>query len=98
MAPKRNARVTVDFTVRLAKARQEIAGSLGRALVQTRCSQPAAARSMAVGERTVRDWLHGVTPVNVERVLASPRLARAFRQDLCVHRHDSVGYVAKGRK
>ena len=93
----RNARLRPEFTARLAKSRREISGSLSRAMAETKCSQPAAARSMAITERTVRDWVHGVTPTNVERVLASPRLAKAFRQHLCVHNHDSVPYVARKR-
>jgi DNA-binding transcriptional regulator YdaS (Cro superfamily) len=95
---KRNARQRPEFSARLKKARQNISGSLSRAMGEVKCSQVAAARSMAVTERTVRDWIHGVTPVNVERVLASSRLAKAFRQHLCVHDHASAPYVARARK
>lgn len=97
---ERNARLRPEFTVRLAKARREISGSLSRAMLETKCSQSAAARSMAVAERTVRDWVHGVTPTNVERVLASPRLAKAFRDSLCSydHGHATAPYILKKRR
>lgn len=96
MTSKRNARGNAEFSGRLSKARKEISGALGRAMAATESSQRSAARVMSMTDRTVRDWLHGVTPVAVERVLAAPRLAKAFRRELCGEHHGQLpGYVAK---
>lgn len=60
-------------------------------------SQSGAARWMRVTSRTVRNWLSLASPMNVEAVLASPRLGERFRRALCTHEHAPVGYVARKR-
>jgi hypothetical protein len=56
---------------------------------------------MDVTSNTAANYEHGRTPVNVARVLAYPRLRKAFRRLLCSETHEplgTAGYVAKKRK
>lgn len=85
--------------MRLLKARQTIATAFVQCLVETRTSQEVAARTLQVTKRTVGSWARGTGPLSVERVLAAPRLAKAFRDSLCSYDHSphSAPYVAKRR-
>ena len=97
MAPKRNARQSPEFTLRLAKAHEEIRAAYCNALRERDCKQAQAARGMAVDPDTAANYQHGRTPVDVARVLAYPRLAKAFRRSLCTEHHEPLPYVAKKR-
>jgi len=83
--------------VRLLKSRQSIATSFVQCLTATGTSQSVAARVMGLTKRTVGSWARAERPIMVERVLAAPRLASAFRDQLCSYDHgsDSAGYVLK---
>jgi hypothetical protein len=87
------------ISVRLIKARQNIATAFGQCLSATRTSHAVAARSMAVTKRTVGAWVRGTGPISLERVFASRRLAHSFREILCVHDHGLAGlpYIARKR-
>lgn len=97
MTSKRNARQRPEFNARLAKAHKEICAAYCEALRVTGCTQAQAARGMNVTANTAANYEHGRTPVNVARVLAYPRLRKAFRDLLCSydHGHGSVPYIAK---
>jgi hypothetical protein len=92
----RNARRRPDFSARLAKAHKEICAAYRNALLETGCTQAQAARGMDVTSNTAANYEHARTPVNVARVLAYPRLRKAFRRLLCTE-HDSVPYIARKR-
>jgi len=99
MSANRNARNPPDMSARLLKARSYISAALVQSLRETATSHEAAARSMGVNARTVGAWVRGERPMTVEVVFASPRLAKAFRQALCVHEHEPLAYIArKGRR
>jgi len=93
----RNARQRPDFSARLANAHKEICAAYRNALRETACTQAQAARGMDVTSNTAANYEHGRTPVSVARVLAYPRLRKAFRRLLCTE-HDSVPYVARKRR
>jgi transcriptional regulator with XRE-family HTH domain len=99
MAAKRNARQRPEFSARLVRAHKEICAAYRDALRVTGCTQAQAARGMAVTPNTAANYEHGRTPVNVARVLAYPRLRKAFRDLLCSydHGHGSAPYIAKRR-
>ncbi len=95
---KRNARQSPEFTLRLVKAHEEIRAAYCNALRERDCKQAQAARGMAVDPDTAANYEHGHTPVNVARVLAYPRLRKAFLRSLCGEHHEPLpGYVAKRR-
>jgi hypothetical protein len=96
--PVRNARSPAEFTARLAKAHKEICAAYRDALRETGCTQAQAARGMRVTSNTAANYEHGRTPVNVARVLAYPRLRKAFRRLLCSEHHEPLGYVARKRR
>lgn len=93
----RRAQRAPEFTVRLANVHEEIHVAFVHTLKTTRCKQSQAARGMGVNVDTVRNYVHGRTPVNVARVLAHPRLAKTFRQKLCREHHDPAPYIARKR-
>lgn len=95
--PKRNARSGDEFTARLEKAHKEICAAYRDVLRETGCTQAQAARGMQVSSNTAANYEHGRTPVNVARVLAYPRLRKAFRRLLCSEHHEPLGYVVKKR-
>lgn len=94
---RRNARQDPRFSARLTKAHKEICAAYRDALLETGCTQAQAARGMAVTANTAANYEHGRTPVNVARVLAYPRLRKAFRRLLCSEHHEPLAYVAKKR-
>ena len=96
MGSKRNARQGAEFTARLEKVHKEICAAYRDALHEVGCTQAQAARGMRVTSNTAANYEHGRTPVNVARVLAYPRLRKAFRRLLCSEHHD-FAYVAKKR-
>jgi len=100
MTSKRNAQHDAAFMARLAKAHEEIHAAFLRALDERDCSQAMAARGMGLHVDSVRNYVHGRTPVDAARVLAHPRLRKAFRRALCSEHHDEpAAYVArKGRR
>jgi hypothetical protein len=94
-----NARPGPEFTLRLVKAHEEIHAAYCNALRETACTQARAARGMGVDPDTAANYEHGRTPVNVARVLAYPRLRKAFRRHLCGDHHDSLpGYVVSKKR
>lgn len=93
----RNAQQSADFTLRYKKAHKEICAAYRDALREVGCTQAQAARGMNVTSNTAANYEHGRTPVNVARVLAYPRLRKAFRRLLCSEHHESLPYVAKKR-
>ncbi len=97
---KRNARTRADFTARLEKAHKEICAAYRDALHETGCTQAQAARGMNVTSNTAANYEHGRTPVNVARVLAYPRLRKAFRDLLCSYDHSDHAspYILKKRR
>jgi len=82
-----------------AKARALLSGCLAQAIGETAPSHEAAARWMFVDASTIRRWLRSTVAINVEAVLASPKLGAAFRRALCVHDHSThaASYVATRR-
>lgn len=95
---QRNAQRGNGFTARLLKARADISASLVQAMNETGMSHESAARSMSVNARTVGAWARGERPATVEVIMASPRLAKAFRRSLCTEHHDPLPYVARKRR
>lgn len=81
----------------LKRARHLIAASLVQAMRAIGASQNVVARWTNKSARTVRNWVHEQNPINVEAVLASPKLGELFRRALCTHEHAPVGYVARRR-
>lgn len=98
MTSKRNALGAPEFTVRLAAAHKEIWAAYCNAIRETACKQAQAARGMHVTPETAANYEHQRTPVNVARVLAYPRLRRAFLRSLCTEHHEPLGYVARKSK
>lgn len=72
--------------------------SLVQAMRKTRTSHAGAARAADVDKKTIARWVHLETPMDAERVIASPRLKRAFLDELCDHRNDPVPYIARKRR
>ena len=96
----RNAGTPRSISPRLKIARSDLATAFLRAVSETGSSQEKAARAMGVAKRTVGAWMRGERSMNVEVVLATPRLGHAFRVALCAHKHEEpLAYVAsKGRR
>jgi hypothetical protein len=95
MAANRNAQPGNGLSLRLKKSRQTIATCFVQCLTETGTSQERAARAMGITKRTVGAWSRCERPITVERVMAAPRLAKAFRDALCTHDHDApVPYIA----
>jgi len=71
------------------RARSVLVESLSRAMADTGSTQRAVAEQAEVSPITVRRWLHGETPINVEAVLSCPGIGEAFREHLCIHVHEA---------
>jgi hypothetical protein len=99
MSPPRSIEIDSNAKLRLKKARALLRGALAHALAKTAESHASAARWLGVSEHTIARWLAERSPINVEKVLASPRLATAFREHLCTHSHEQrpVAYQARRR-
>lgn len=94
----RSVKATPGVSPALQRARVDISGSLVQALRDVGASIASAARWMGVHERTVRLWIKGERPVNVERVVSVRKLDAPFRRRFCVHdhaAHDSMPYIAR---
>lgn len=93
----RNAHRRSEFTVQLEKAHEEIHAAFLQAMVETRCSQMRAARSMDVSIDTIRNWVHRRTNVSVAHVWACRILKKAFRRQMCTfdHSQGSAPYILK---
>jgi hypothetical protein len=103
MAQKRSAKKTphaMGLVSRMSISRQTITTAFVQCMNDTATSQQRAARELELTKRTVGAWVRCESAISVERVLADPRLAKAFRRALCVHEHaEPVGYVVrKGRR
>ena len=94
MPPKRSARLATDEALPREKARALVHVSLRHALKATRTSIARAATSMGIAESTLTRWLQKRTPVLVEAVLCSERLAVPFA--LCLTA--AVRKVRKARR
>lgn len=96
MAAKRSAISPHSSSERLQIARSDLATSLLRAISETGLSQEGAARVIGVAKRTVGAWVRCEREMNVEAVLATPRVGHAFRVALCAHDHpESRAYMAR---
>lgn len=60
------------------EARHHVAAAFRHAVRSVRASQASVARWCGRSERTVRYWLAGTKPLEIESVLQSPRLRRHF--------------------
>lgn len=98
MTSKRTPNTPSPDTARLKIARAEISAALHSSLTDAVMSHEEAARVLGVDKRTVGAWARRERPVNVEVVLAAPRLALSFRRALCTEHHAPVGYIAKKRR
>lgn len=96
MAP-RSANRDSALSANRRRARYLIAGCLVDTVAEVSGSRVAAARALGVAEKTVRNWINRKRPVNVEVVLAAPRIGPRFRELLCVHAHEEFPYVARKR-
>lgn len=80
--PARGVKVVMPTPASRQTARQRaralLAIALAESMKEVGASQSAAGRWTGVDARTIRSWLHGERPINVERVLASPKLGAAF--------------------
>lgn len=86
-------------SARRQRVRSILIASLVQAMNATQATQLAVARWTGTTPATIRRWLGGLTPINVEAVLASARLAKPFRVALCVHEHEATaGYVVKAKR
>ena len=80
------------------RAREIIAASLAHAMRETESNQRSVAEQTQVKPITIHRWLARETAINVEAILAAPRLAKAFRRELCGEHHDEPApYVARKR-
>lgn len=88
-----------DFDTRLANAYKEIWAAYCNAIRDTACKQAQAGRGMHVSSTTAANYEHQITPVNVARVLAYPKLRKAFKRAFCGEHHDPVPapYIARKR-
>lgn len=94
----KNARAVPGFSARINKARSDLAIALLRAVTEIGSSQEKAARAMGVAKRTVGAWVRCERSMNIEVVLATPRIGHAFRVALCAHEHDEpLAYAAHKR-
>lgn len=94
--PQRSSTIPPKLSPVLQRARADISGSLVQCLRDVGVSIAAAARWMGVHEKTVRLWIKGKRPVNVERVTAVRGLRRAFKLRFCAEDHDvRPAYVAR---
>jgi hypothetical protein len=80
------------------KARQDVASALHNCLTHTHTDRDDAAKELDVAKRTLAGWLRRETAITVEIILAAPRLAKAFRRELCSEHHEPLAYVAKKRR
>lgn len=86
-------------SARRAIARSEIATAFNAALSETATSHEEAARAIGVAKRTIGAWVRKERSLDVESILATPRLAKCFRRALCTEHHEPlVGYVARKNK
>ncbi len=76
--PSRSAGDRNGKAARTNRPRALVHAALRHALAESGASNASAARWMNVNESTLTRWLMQRTPVMVERVLASRRLARHF--------------------
>lgn len=90
--------LATERSSRLSIARQTVATALVQCLIETGTSQQSAALALGVAKRTVGAWVRRESPILVERVLASPRLAKAFRRSLCTETHAALPYVARAAR
>lgn len=79
------------------KARAILIASLLEAKESTHSTQRAVAALADVKPVTVRRWLDGETPIDVEALLCCPVLGSPFRDALCRfdHSHQSAPYLLK---
>lgn len=77
------------------RVRSILIASLVQAMTATAASQLAAARWTGVTPATIRRWLTGETPINVEAVLASMRLGTVFME--CLYVNESSAGAERGQ-
>ena len=97
MTEKRSATSAATTSVRsrlMAISRREIAHAFVQCLSETDTSRVRAARELVVTRRTVASWLDQKSAISVERILASPRLRKAFRRALCTEDHSDLSALA----
>jgi DNA-binding transcriptional regulator YdaS (Cro superfamily) len=93
--PSRSTTNGEALALRRTKVRSLLSGIFVQVIGAT--SQAEAARRIGVTEKTVRRWIKLRTPLDIELVLAAPRIGRRFRELLCIHTHDDFPYVARKR-
>ncbi len=82
-----NTRLKSDESPSRKKARALLSTSFVLALSELGVSHSGAARTLRVDKKTVARWVNMRSPINVEAVLAVPRLGSAFRRALCTIDH-----------
>jgi len=93
--PSRASTNGAALALRRSKVRSLLSGIFVQVIGAS--SQLAVAERIGVTEKTVRRWIKGRTPLDLELVLAAPRIGRRFRELLCIHSHDDFPYIARRR-